>query len=68
VQPVDRLVGQVVLEVVLLAHFRFGHADDLLVLGDQRVVLGRLTAEEAPEVLEPEPRWPAVERSGEPAE
>ena len=65
-QPVDRLVGQVVLEVVLLTLLGLGDADDLLVLGDQRVVLPGLTAEEAPEVVEPEPRRPAVERPREP--
>ena len=31
-----------------------GHADRLLVLGDQRVVLPGLTSQEAPEVVEPE--------------
>ncbi len=65
VKPVDRLVGEVVLEVVLLAVLGLGHADDLLVLGDQRVVLPGLTAEEAPEVVEPEPGRPAVERPRE---
>ena len=62
VKPVDRLVGEVVLEVVLLARLGLRDADHLLVLGDQRVVLPGLTAEEAPEVIEPEPRRPAVER------
>ena len=66
VKPVDRLVGEVVLEVVLLAVLGLGDADDLLVLGDQRVVLPGLTAEEAPEVIEPEPGRPAVERPREP--
>ena len=65
VQPVDRLLGQVVLEVVLLAVLRFGDADHLLVLGDHRVVLPRLAAEEAPEVVEPEAGRPAVERPRE---
>ena len=65
VEPVDRLVGEVVLEVVLLAVLGLGHADDLVVLGDQRVVLTGLAAEEAPEVVEPEPGRPAVERPGE---
>ena len=66
VEPVDRLVGEIVLEVVLLAVLGLGDADDLLVLGDQRVVLPGLTAEEAPEVVEPEPGRPAVERPREP--
>ena len=65
-EPVDRLVGEVVLEVVLLAGLGLRDADDLLVLGDQRVVLPGLTAEEAPEVVEPQPRRPAVERPREP--
>ena len=64
-QPVDRLVGEVVLEVVALAVLGLGNADHLLVLGDQRVVLPRLAAEEAPEVVEPQPGRPAVERPGE---
>ena len=66
VQPVDRLVGEVVLEVVLLAVLGLGDADHLLVLGDQRVVLPGLTAEEAPEVVEPQAGRPAVERPREP--
>ena len=66
VEPVDRLVAEIVLEVVLLAVLGLGDADDLLVLGDQRVVLPGLTAEEAPEVIEPEPGRPAVERPREP--
>ena len=64
-EPVDRLVGEVVLEVVLLALLGLGDADHLLVLGDQGVVLSGLTAEEAPEIVESEPRRPAVERPGE---
>ena len=66
VQPVDRLVGEVVLEVVLLAVLGLGDADHLLVLGDQGVVLPGLTAQEAPEVVEPEPGRPAIERPREP--
>ena len=66
VKPVDRLVGQVVLEVVLLAVLGLRDPDDLLVLRDQGVVLPGLTTEEAPEVVESEPRRPAVERPGEP--
>ena len=62
-QPVDRLHGQVVLEVVVLTLLGLGHPDDLLVLSDQRVVLPRFTTEEAPEVVEPEPHRPAVERA-----
>src|SRR6478609_4489769 len=62
VKPVDRLLGEIVLEVVLLAVLALRDADDLLVLGDQRVVLPGLTAEEPPEIVEPEARRPAVER------
>ena len=65
-KPVDRLLGEIVLEVVLLTVLGFGDADDLLVLGDQRVILPGLPAEEPPEVIEPEPGRPAVERPGEP--
>ena len=64
-KPVDRLLSEIVLEVVLLAVLTFRDADDLLVLGDQRVVLPGLTAQEAPEVIEPEPRRPAVKRPRE---
>ncbi len=65
VQPVDRLVGEIVLEVVPLAVLCFRNADHLRVLGDQGVVLARLAAEEAPEVVEAEPGRPAVERPRE---
>ena len=43
-EPADRLLRQIVLEVVLLAVLRLGDSDDLLVLGDQRVVLPGLAA------------------------
>ena len=39
VQPLDRLVGEVVGEVVLLAVLALGHPDRPVVLGDDRVVL-----------------------------
>src|SRR5450755_4940784 len=65
VKPVDRLLGEIVLEVVLLPVLSLRDADDLLVLGDQRVVLPGFTAEEPPEVIEPEPGRPAVEGSRE---
>jgi hypothetical protein len=55
VQPVDRFHRHVVREVVRLGVVALGNALDLLVLGDERVVLARLAAEEAPVVVEPEP-------------
>ena len=63
VEPVDRLLGHVVREVVRLAVLALRDALDLLVLGDDGVVLARLTPEEAPVVVEPEPGGPAVERA-----
>ena len=62
VNPVDRLLGHVVREVVGLAVLALGDALDLLVLGDEGVVLARLPAQEAPVVVEPEPGGPAGER------
>ena len=58
-KPGDGLVGHVVGQVVVLA---LGHADDALVLGDERVVLPALPAEEAPEVVESPGTGPTVER------
>ena len=60
VQPLDRLVGHRVGQVEVLLLRR---PDRRLVLGDHRVVLARLAAQEAPEVVEPEPVGPAVERA-----
>jgi hypothetical protein len=62
VKPVDRLNGEIVLEVVLPAVLGLGDADDLLVLGDQRVILADLTTEEAPEVIESQAGRPAIKR------
>ena len=62
VEPVDRLVREVVGEVVRIVLRALRHADRLLVLGDERVELPCLASQEAPEVVEPEPRRPAVER------
>ena len=66
VQPLDRLVGHVVGQVVgvLLVVEVGGGADDLLVLGQARVPLARAAAEEAVEVVESPADRPAVERSG----
>ena len=41
-----------------------GHPDDRVVLGQDRVVLARLTAEESVEVVESQPARPAIERAG----
>ena len=68
VQPLDRLVGHVVRQVVgvlaVVAVVGLGGADDLLVLGQARVPLARSPAEEAVEVVEPPAHGPAVERPG----
>ena len=50
-------------EVVVLSR---RHADDRVVLGNDRIVLARLAAEEAPKVIEAQSARPAVERSGRP--
>ena len=63
VQPLDRLVGHVVGEVVLLAVLALRHPDRLVVLGDDRVPLAGLTAQEAPEVVKAPPVRPPVERA-----
>ena len=63
-QPVDGFLGHVVWEVVRLVVLALWNTLDLLVLGDQRVVLARLAAEEAPVVVEPEAGRPAVEGPG----
>ena len=62
VDPLDRLVGHVVGEVVRLAVLPLRYADGGLVLGDHRVVLARFAAEEPPEVVEPPAVRPAIER------
>ena len=64
VEPLDGLVRHGVRQVVgvgLVAVLRVD-ADDLLVLGDDRVPLSGAAAEEAVEVLEAPARGPAVER------
>ena len=62
VEPVDRLVREVVGEVVRIVLGALRYADRLLVLGDQRFELPCLASQEAPEVVEPQPRRPAIER------
>ena len=63
VQPLDRLVRHVVGEVVLLAVLALRHPDRLVVLGDDRIPLAGLTAEEPPEIVEPPPVRPPAERA-----
>ena len=64
VQPLGRLVGQVVGQVVLPSVLALRYPERRVVLRDHGVVLTRLAAEEAPEVIEPPRVRPAVERSG----
>ena len=66
VQPLDRLVGHRVREVVgvLLVVVLRLRSDDLLVLRQARVPLAGPAAEEAVEVVEPPAGRPAVERPG----
>ena len=63
VQPPDRLVRHVIGEVVLLAVLALRHPDRLVVLGDDRVPLAGLTAQEPPEVVEAPPVRPPAERA-----
>ena len=64
VQPFHGLVGEGVGHVELGAVLALGHADDRVVLRDDRVVLAGLAGEEAPEVVEAPGVRPAVERAG----
>ena len=64
VQPLHRLVGQVVREVVLPAVLALLHAERRVVLGDDRVVLAGRAGQEAPPVVEAPPLRPVVERPG----
>src|SRR5262249_6092928 len=61
--PVDRAVRHVGGEGIVLP---LRHAEDGVVLGDDRVVLPAGATEEAPEVVEPQAARPAVERPGRP--
>ncbi len=65
VQPLDRLVGHVVREVVRLAVLALGHAERPVVLGDDRVVLTGRPGQEAPPVVEA-PGPSASDRTGRP--
>ena len=64
VEPAHRLIGDVVRPVVLLAVLALRDAEGRVVLCDDRVVLARLAAEDAPEVVEAPGVRPAVERPG----
>ncbi len=66
VEPLDRLVGHVVRQVVRLVALAFRDADGRVVDRDHRVPLAGLAAEEAPEVVEPPGVRPAVERAARP--
>ena len=63
VQPLDGLVGEVVREVVRRAVLALGYAERRVVLRDDRVVLARSTAQEAPPVVEAPRLRPVVERT-----
>jgi len=63
-QPLDRLVRQVVGEVVLLTVLPFRHAERCVVLRDDGIVLACSAAQEAPEVIEAPGLRPVVERPG----
>ena len=62
VQPLDRLVRDVVGEVVQLPVLALGHAEDRVVLGDDRVVLAGRAGQEAPPVVEAPGLRPVLER------
>ena len=63
VDPLDRLVGDVVREVVELPVLALRHADDRVVLDDDRVVLAGRAGQEAPPVVEAPGLRPVVERA-----
>ena len=63
VEPLDRLVGDVVGEVVQLLVLTLGYTEGRVVLGDDRVILARGTGQEAPPVVEAPPGGPVVERA-----
>ncbi len=63
VQPLDRLVGDVVREVVQLPVRTLGNADGRVVLGDDGVVLTCGSGQETPPVVETPSRGPVVERA-----
>ena len=63
-QPIDGLVGHGLGEVERLAVLALLNADELLVLGDHRVVLTGLGSKEAPVVIEAPRVGPVVKRTG----
>ncbi len=63
-EPLDRLVRDVVGEVVELPVLTLRHAEDRVVLRDDRVVLAGCPGEEAPPVVEAPRLRPVLERSG----
>ena len=65
VQPFDGLVSNIIREVVLFAVLAFGHTERRVILCDDRVVLSRGSAQEAPIVIEA-PRLAASGRMGLP--
>jgi hypothetical protein len=64
VQPVDRLVGHRLREVERLAVLALLNPDELLVLGDHRVVLTGLGRQEPPVVVKPPGVGPVIKRTG----
>src|SRR5207247_1963389 len=64
VEPIDRLVGYRLGEVEGLPVLSLLNPDELLVLGDHRVVLTGLGSKEAPVVVEAPGVGPVIERAG----
>ena len=63
VQPLYGLVGEVIWEVVRLSVLALGHTKHRVILRDDRVVLARCTAQEAPPVVKTPRLRPVVERA-----
>ena len=63
-QPVDRLVGHRLREVERLPVLALHDPDELLVLGDHRVVLAGLRSQETPVIVKPPGVRPVAERAG----
>src|SRR5262249_44317016 len=64
VNPMDRLVRQVIGQVVLFPFLSSRHSDDRIVLGHDRIVLAACPAEKSVEVIKAQPARPAVEGAG----
>ena len=58
--PVDRVLNHRVVQIKI---FLRRHADDFVVLGQQRIELTGFAAEKSPEIIEAQRVWPAVEGS-----